>query len=66
MSDTIISQIFDCMMEDGENKEKQSEILQSYFDAATEAEKKVVNNIMICVCGYSLETIIYHPENITS
>lgn len=66
MSDTILATIFDLMVNETEDQEKMSNNLQSFYDDAIESEKKVANNIIISLCGYSLDTIIYHPENITS
>lgn len=36
----------------------QSERLQDAYERAAPEQKKVVDEIFICLCGYSLETIL--------
>ena len=42
----------------------QNELLEHYYSKATPSEQKIIDTIMICICGYSLDTIIYNPKNI--
>ncbi len=41
-----------------------NELLIHYYTNAKPSEQKIIDAIMVCICGYSLETIINHPENI--
>jgi len=36
----------------------QSERLRETYEAATPEQRKVVDEIFVCLCGYSLETIL--------
>ncbi len=63
--DNIIEGILTLMQNDEENPEKQSEILEAFYEVSTDAQKKAIDNAFICICGYSLDTIINHPENIS-
>ncbi len=49
---------------DEKNPAKQSELLVHYYNTATIEEKKAINNIMICICGHSLDAIINKPEQL--
>ena len=65
MFDNTIATIFTLMSKDCENPFKQSEQLESLYEIATSTQKKAIDNAMICICGYSLDTIINSPENIS-
>jgi len=41
-----------------------NELLIHYYTNAKPDEQKIIDTIMVCICGYSLETIINQPENI--
>ena len=41
-----------------------NELLIHYYTSAKPDEQKIIDTIMVCICGYSMETIINHPENI--
>ena len=43
---------------------KQSEQLEALYEISTDIQKKAIDNALICICGYSLDTIINNPENI--
>lgn len=63
--DNLIEGIEKLMSSDSENREKQSEQLESLYEIATATQKKAIDNALICICGYSLNTIINNPENIS-
>lgn len=63
--DNTIEGILTLMQNDEENLEKQSEILESLYEVSTDTQKKAINNAFICICGYSLDTIINSPEDIS-
>lgn len=63
--DNHIEAIFTLMQKDNEDSIKQSELLEYYYNAMDDKTKKAVDTIMISVCGYALDTIINHPENIS-
>lgn len=46
------------------NLDSDNELLIHYYTNANPDEQKIIDTIMVCICGYSLETIINHPENI--
>jgi len=64
MSENYLEIIFALMNNETENKEALSNNLKSFYDDANPFEKKVADNIVMSICGYSLDTIIYHAEKI--
>ncbi len=65
MFDNSISTIYTQMSKDSEDPFKQSEQLESLYEIATNTQKKAIDNALICICGYSLDTIINNSENIS-
>ena len=65
MFDNTISTIFTLMSKDNEDPFKQSEQIESLYEIATNTQKKAIDNALICICGYSLDTILNNPENIS-
>lgn len=65
MFDNTITTIFTLMSQDNEDPFKQSEQLEALYEIATASQKKAIDNTLICICGYSLDTIINSPENIS-
>ncbi len=65
MFDNTITTIFTLMSKDNEDPFKQSEQLEALYEIATATQKKAIDNAIICICGYSLDTIINSPENIS-
>jgi len=63
--ENILEGIQTLMNNDGEDAEKQSEILESLYEIATDTQKKAIDNAFICICGYSLDTIINDPQSIS-
>jgi len=64
MSENYLEIIFALMQNESENREALSNNLKSFYDDATSSERKIVDNIVTSICGYSLDTIIYHAEKI--
>jgi len=64
MSKNYLGIIFSLMQSDTENRDALSNNLKSFYDDANPFEKKVADNIVMSICGYSLDTIIYHAEKI--
>lgn len=64
MSENLIKRIVSLLEKDFEDAAMQSELLEHYYSNATPSEQKIIDTIMVCICGYSLDTIINHPENI--
>lgn len=56
----IIEKIFDLMENDSEDSEKQSAILEDFYNKAKQDPKilDLVDKCFIALCGYSLTTII--------
>jgi len=65
MFDNTIATIFTLMSKDCEDPFKQSEQLEALYEICTSTQKKAIDNAMICICGYSLDTIINSPETIS-
>lgn len=65
MSDNIIETIFTLMGDDDKDSNKQSESLEALYEISTATQKKAIDNAFICICGYTLDTIINNPENIS-
>ena len=65
MFDNTISTIFTLMSKDSEDPFKQSEQLEALYEIATNTQKKAIDNAMICIYGYSLDTILNNPESIS-
>ena len=63
--DNIIEGILTLMQNDGEDPQKQSESLEALYEISTDTQKKAIDNAFICICGYSLDTIINSPEDIS-
>ena len=62
--DNLIEGIFTLIQKDTQDPMKQSELLEHYYTNAIPSEQKIIDTIMVCLCGYSLDTLINHPENI--
>ena len=54
----LINKIEDLMSTDDVNRNNQSKRLIAEYKSATEEEKKKVDDIFICLCGYSIKTLI--------
>ena len=44
------------------DSEINSELLIHFYEKSTISEKERINKIIVCICGYSLETIIHQPN----
>ena len=54
----LISLIYEHMQSDDECPLKQSQYLVSAFDGADAKGKQLIDDVLICVCGFSLTTVI--------
>src|SRR5262245_23564118 len=54
----VIDQIEELMQSDDDDREEQSELLVSIYDEADENGKKLIDRVIICLCGYSLKTLM--------
>jgi len=43
---------------------KNNELLIHFFERSSPTEQARINQVIICICGYSLDTIIYQPDMI--
>lgn len=57
--DTIQAEIF----KDDADTGKQSELFEALYLQASESEKRAIDDAMICLCGWSLETLLKRAEN---
>jgi len=64
--DNLIEGIHYLMSNDDEDPQKQSDQLEALYEISTDAQKKAIDNALICICGYSLDTIINNPESIST
>lgn len=64
MSENYLETIFSLMQNETAETKILSHDLKSFYDDASPTERKIVDNIVISICGYSLDTIIYHSEKI--
>ena len=55
---TLIDRVQEAMSADDEDREKQSEILLNIYKESDQATKNKVDEIFICLCGWSLKTLI--------
>lgn len=62
--DNIIDHILYLMQNDCDDTEKQSDQLEALYEISTDTQKKAIDNAFICICGYSLDTIINNSEEI--
>jgi hypothetical protein len=51
----VVSAIQDAMITDDEN---QSERLIATYDKATFAQKVIIDEVLICLCGYSMPSLL--------
>lgn len=61
----MIEGILTLMQKDDEDPIKQSEQLEGLYEISTDTQKKAIDNALICICGYSLDTIINNPQSIS-
>ena len=54
----LIDKIEEQMRTDDADRDKQSEELKTQYENASESEKKAIDDALISICGWSLETII--------
>lgn len=54
----LIERITDLILSDDENTDKQSDILTRTYDDANAEKKTAIDNALICICGYSLKTLL--------
>ncbi len=62
---THLDLILSLIQNDIENIKKQSEMVEFYYNSFDEKGKKAIDIIFISLCGYSLDTIISNPDDIT-
>jgi len=55
---TLIDRVQDAMLTDDEDREEQSEILKSIYEEQKPDVKNKIDEIFICLCGWSLETLL--------
>ena len=59
---TLIDRVQRAMWDDDEDREEQSAILRSIYDELDKATRNKVDEIFICLCGWSLKTLIYREN----
>jgi hypothetical protein len=51
------------LMTDDEPTERKGYVLRRKYEDASDDEKKLIDKLMIIICGYSLKTIIEEAQN---
>lgn len=64
--DNTIEHILYLMQKNTEDTEKQSEMLEFFYENAGEKGQKLIDLILTNLCGYSLDTILNSPEDISN
>lgn len=60
---TLIERIFEAMSEDDGNSTKYSDHLKKLYEKQNEKGKKIIDEALTCICGWSLETLLENEEN---
>jgi len=55
---TLIDRVQDAMLSDDEDREEQSAILRSIYEEQSREVRNKIDEIFICLCGWSLETLL--------
>ena len=55
---TLIDRVQEAMLSDDADREKQSELLIFLYEEASPDAKNKVDEIFICLCGWSLQTLL--------
>ena len=58
----LIEKIYEEMTTDSDGGDKQAEILQNEYIAATVDQQRAIDRIFIALCGWSLKTLIEGHE----
>ena len=58
----LIEKIYEEMSTDSDSDDKQAEILQNEYMAATVDQQKAIDRVFIALCGWSLKTLIEGHE----
>lgn len=64
MPANYLETIFALLQNDSNNTYILSKNLKSFYDDITPDEREIVDNIVISVCGYSLDSIIIQADKI--
>ncbi len=59
---TLIDRVQQAMLTDDEDREEQSELLLSIYNELDRNTRNKVDEIFICLCGWSLKTLIYREN----
>ncbi|QDI73937.1 hypothetical protein HOV56_gp48 [Nitrosopumilus spindle-shaped virus] len=61
----VLALISECMEKEDEDPEKQTEFLYGIWLEAKKDKKslKILNDALICVCGYSLDSLFEKPDD---
>lgn len=64
MSDNIILKILSLMESSRKNTELRAELLEHYYNKASKSEQYIIDTIIKCICGSTLEILLNKPKNI--
>lgn len=64
MPANYLETIFALLQNDSNNTYILSKNLKSFYDDITPSEREIIDNIVISICGYSLDSIIIQADKI--
>jgi predicted transcriptional regulator len=57
-SPALINAVEDAMSSDDADRDRQSEKLDTLYSEATDVERAVLDKAFVCLCGWTLKTLI--------
>jgi hypothetical protein len=60
----LIEKVHKAILEDGETNARQAARLAWEYEHATEAEQAAIDRVFICLCGWTLRTLITGREDL--
>ena len=58
----LIEKIFEEMSTDGDADERQAERLVRLYQESSQKEKELIDQVMMCICGWTMKTLIEGVE----
>lgn len=60
--ENILERILGLMQSDDDNTKRQSTRLKNLYENADKDGKELLDNALLCICGYTLKTLIKETE----
>lgn len=58
----LIEIIFEAMTTDTDGNEKQADRLERLYNEADQTKKKLIDEVMMCLCGWTMKTLIEEKD----